>query len=140
MERLVNEDSKAALAELSQAIAADILTLPELTDPDWDTYSMVAEVSDFSVKMTAFRYTESGPPVPTEGPQNSYAFIQLRDRTRGRDGEPWDVVLAKIHRETANLVMNFVTGDAADLWRVTPGNMVHLREALRPRVQDFRPL
>ena len=29
-----------------QAIAGEILTLPELSDPDWDTYSMVAEVSD----------------------------------------------------------------------------------------------
>ena len=136
----MNDDSTTELAGLSRAIATDILTLPELSDPDWDTYSMVAEVSEFSVKMTAFRYSESGPPVPTEGPQNSYTFIQLRDRTRGIHGEQWDVVLAKIHRGTANLVMNFVSGEAADLWRVTPGNIAHLRESLRPRPQDFQPL
>ena len=82
----MNDDSSAALADFSQAIAADILTLPELSDPDWDTYSMVAEVTDFSVKMTAYRYTESGPPVPTEGPENSYVFIQLRNSTRGITG------------------------------------------------------
>ena len=136
----MNDDSKAALAEFSRAIAADILTLPELTDPDWDTYSMAAEVADYSVKMTAYRYTESGAPVPTEGPENSYVFIQLRDRTRGNHGEPWDVVLVKIHRDTANLVMNFVSGGAADMWRVRPGNMAHLSESLRPRPQDFLAL
>ena len=134
------QNDPTPLAEFSRAIAADILTLRDLSDPDWDTYSMVAEVSDFSVKMTAYRYTESGPPVPTEGPQNSYVFIQLRDHTRGINGEPWDVALVKLHRDTANLVLNFVSGEAADLWRVTPGNMAHLRESLRPRPQDFLPL
>lgn len=133
----MDNDSTAALAELSQVIAGDILTLPDLSDPEWDTYSMVAEVSDFSVKMTAYRYTESGPPVPTEGPKNSYVFVQLRDRTRGTDGEAWDVVLVKIHRDTANLVMNFVSGDAAAMWRVTPTNIDHLPESLRPRAEDF---
>lgn len=136
----MNQDPTVVPAELSRAIAGDILTLPGLGDPDWDTYAMVAEVSDFSVKMTAYRYTESGPPVPTEGPVNSYPFIQLRERTRGSNGAAWDVVLVKIHRDTANLVMNFVSGAAADFWRVTPGNMAHLREALRPRPQDFLPL
>ena len=40
------DDSTAALAELSQAIAGEILTMPELSDPEWDTYALVAEVSD----------------------------------------------------------------------------------------------
>lgn len=133
----MSDDSTAAMAELSQEIARDILTLPSLSDPEWDTYSLVAEVSDSSVKMTAYRYTESGPPVPTEGPDNSYVFIQLRDRTRGTDGQAWDVVMVKIHRDTANLVMNFVSGDAADMWRVTPDNISHLAESLRPRPEDF---
>ena len=135
----MSDDSTAAMAELSQVIAGDILTLAELSDPEWDTYSLVAEVSDYSVKMTAFRYAESGPPVPSEGPENSYVFVQLRDRTRGIDGQAWDVVLVKIHRDTANLVMNFASGEAADMWRITPENMAHLPESLRPRREDFQP-
>ena len=60
--------------------------------------------------MTAFRYTESGPPVSTEPPANSWTFIwDLRNKTRGTDGEAWDVVLVKIHRDTAQLVMDFVS-------------------------------
>lgn len=133
----MDNDSTAAMAELSQAIAADILTLPDLSDPEWDTYSLVAEVSDDSVKITAFRYTESGPPVSTAEPENDDLFWDLRDRTRGTDGESWDVVIVKIHRDTASLVMNFVSGAAADMWRVTPENMAHLPESLRPRPEDF---
>jgi len=36
-------------------------------------------------------------------------FIQLRDRTRGTDGEAWDIAIVKIHRDTAQLVLNFVS-------------------------------
>ena len=134
----MENESTAAMAELSQAIAADILTLPELSDPEWDTYSMVAEVSDDVVAVMAFRYTRSGPPVPTDAPENDDLFWDLRDRTRGTRGEKWDVVLVKIHRDTANLVMNFVSGVPADMWRVTPKNMAHLPESLRPRPEDFQ--
>jgi hypothetical protein len=133
----VDNDSTAAMAELSQAIAADILTLPDLIDPEWETFSMVAEVTDDYVAVTAYRYTESGPPVSTSEPENTDLFWDLRDRTRGVDGQAWDVVLVKIHRDTANLVMNFVSGPAADMWRVTPENMERLPELLRPRPEDF---
>ena len=61
----MSDDSTAALAELSQVIVGNILSGSALSDPEWDTYALVAEVTDASVKMTAFRYTESGPPVPT---------------------------------------------------------------------------
>ena len=51
----MGDESSAAMAELSQAIAGAILTLPELTDPAWDTFSMVADVADHAVRVTAFR-------------------------------------------------------------------------------------
>lgn len=131
------DDQAAAMAELSQAIAGDILSLPELRDPGWDTFSMVAEVSDDVVAITAYRYAGSGPPVSTAEPEGTDLYWELRDRTRGTGGQAWDVVLVKIHRDTSNLVMNFVSGVGADLWRITPENMVHLPESLRPRPEDF---
>jgi hypothetical protein len=134
----VEADQAAAMAEISQAIAADILALPELSDPEWDTYSLVAEVTDDMVHMTAYRYSESGPPVATDMPENDDLFWDLRDATRGTDGDAWDVVLVKIHRDTAQLVMNFVSGDAAEIWRIRPDNIASLAEALRPRPDDFR--
>jgi hypothetical protein len=125
------------MAAISQAIAADILSVPELRDPGWDTFAMVAEVSDDFVAVTAYRYTESGPPVSTPEPEDLDLFWDLRDRTRGADGEAWDAVIVKIRRDTASLVMDFVSGDAARRWRVTPENMDHLPESLRPRPEDF---
>ena len=131
-------DQAGAMAEISDAIVAGILTLPELSDPEWDTYSLVAEVSDDAVGMTAYRYSESGPPVSTEGPDDDDLFWDLRDATRGADGQAWDVVLIKIRRDTPELVMNFVAGDAAEIWRVRPENMASLPESLRPRPEDFQ--
>lgn len=133
------QPSTASVAELAQAIAADILALPELGAPDWDTFAMVAEVSDDSVTMmSSFRYTESGPPVPTPPPGCFDLFRELHDKTRGTGGEAWDAVLVKIDRGTASLVMDFASGEAAETWRVTPQNLTQVREALRPHPEDFR--
>jgi hypothetical protein len=130
-------DQAGAMAEISDAIVAGILASPELGDPDWDTYSLVAEVSDDVVRVTAYRYSGSGRPVPVEGPDDDDLFWDLRDAMRGADGQAWDVVLVKIRRETAQLVMNFVAGDGAEIWRVRPENMASLPESLRPRPEDF---
>jgi hypothetical protein len=134
----VHDDSSAALTELSEAIAGEILTHPDLIDTDWDTYAMVAEVNDYSVKMSAYRYTESGQPLPTEAlPQNMYVFIQVRDRTRGTTGEAWDIAIVKIRRETGQLVLKFVSGDESEMWRVKPAHIQSLPGMLRPRPEDF---
>jgi hypothetical protein len=133
----VTEDHAAAIGELWQAIAGDILATPELSDPAWDTYSLVAEVSDDDCATTAYRYAGSGPPVSTGEPDNVDLYWDLRDRTAGADGAKWDVALLKIHRDTGRLVMSFLSGEAADRWRITPANMCHLPESMRPVSEDF---
>jgi mutator family transposase len=135
----VEAERAGAMAEISDAIVAGILASPELSDPEWDTYSLVAEVSDDVVRVAAYRYSASGPPVSTEPPEDDDdLFWDLRDATRGVDGQAWDVVLVKIRRDTAQLVMNFVAGDGAEIWRVRPDNMASLPESLRPRPEDFQ--
>jgi len=133
----MTDDSAAALGEISQALAGEILTMPDLSDPEWDTYAMIAEVSDEAVGVTAYRYTETGPPKPTRHPEVYGLFRELHERTRGTDGEAWDIAIMKIHRDTAQLVMNFVSGEAAQMWRITPENIGNLPEMLRPRAEDF---
>ena len=134
-------DSVAAMAEISQAIAADILTLPELSDPDWDTYSMVAEVRTTSVHHDGVPVHRVGTTSANRGTDEQLSCSwDLRDKTRGTNGEAWDVVLVKIHRDTAQLVVNFVRGESADMWRINPQNMDHLPESLRPRPEDFQPI
>lgn len=135
----MSDDRASAMADLTQAIAHGILTLPELDEPDWDTFSLAAEVTDDYVAMTAYRYTQDGPPVSTEEPEDDDPYWDLRELSRGADGQTWDVVLVKIHRDTANLVLAFLSGADADRWRITPANMEHLAEALRPRPEDFEP-
>lgn len=126
-------------SELTQAIAQEILALPALGGADWDTYSLVGEVGDDRVAITGYRYPESGPAIPTPIPMIYDLLGELRAATRGPDGAAWDVVLVKIRRGSGDLAMDFVSGDAADAWRVTPANLDRLPEALRPRPEDFAP-
>jgi hypothetical protein len=132
----MSADSADALARFSEAMTAEILRLPA---PAWDTYALLAEVSDDMVTTTAYHYTEAGPPIPAEAPEDGDDLLwDLRDATRGRDGQAWDVVLIKLDRASACLVMNFVAGDAAALWRIHPETVAHLAEAMRPRPEDFQ--
>ena len=133
----MTDDRASAMAELTQAMAADILGMPELADPDWDTYSLVAEVSDDAVAMSCYRYAASGPPISTPEPEDTDLYWDLRDAMRGPDGSTWDVALVKIRRDGMDLVLDFLSGADADRWRVTPENMEHLPESLRPRPEDF---
>lgn len=134
----VGAEARASLlAEFRQAIAAEILALPGLSEPDWDTFSMVVEVSADFVAITTYRYTELGPPVSTAEPEDSDLYQELHDRIRGVQGDAWDVAVVKLHRMTGRVVLIFESGPSADRWRVTPANMDHLPESLRPSPQDF---
>jgi hypothetical protein len=132
-------ESVETLAEFSQQVVADLLASPELSESDWDTFSMCAEVSEDQLGVTAYRYTEAGPPVPTEPAEEVDDRIwDLWDSTRGTDGSTWNVLLLKLHRESGELAVDFVSGEAADRWRITPENMETLPEALRPRPEHFK--
>lgn len=130
-------EQAAAMSELSQAMVGEILTMPDLSDPDWDTYAMVAEVDDFRVGVIAYRYPAAGPPKPTRPPAVADLVHELWDRTRGRNGATWDVLVLKIHRDTAQLAIDFVSGADADNWRITPTNINSLPELARPHPSDF---
>ena len=134
----VGAEARASLlAEFSQAIAADILALPGSIDPDWETFAALVEVSANSVVITAYRYTESGPPVSVDGPLDDDLFRALHDRIRNIQGEVWDVVVVKLHRPSGRLVLDFEFGRAAEGRRLTTANRDHLPESLRPRPEEF---
>jgi hypothetical protein len=123
-----DDDHAPARDELTEGIAADILSLPELAEPTWDAFAMAVEVTDDFVAVTAYRYTGTGDPVSTEEPEDVDVFWDLWDR----DGRVWDVVLVRVHRGVPGLEMTFLAGAEADRWRVTPANIGHLPESLRP--------
>ena len=89
------------------------------------------------VGVTAYRYPPAGPPKPTRPPAVADLVRELRNRTRGDDGAAWDVMVLKIHRDTAQLAVDFVSGADADVWRITPTNIDNLPELARPRPSDF---
>lgn len=124
------------LAEFRAAIAQDLLALPELSRPDWETATLVVEAFAGSVTMTAYRYTESGPPMHTAPPDHAL-YRELNERIRGVQGEEWDVAVAMLHRQTGRLRLRFFTGRSADRWHATPANREHLPESLRPGPDDF---
>lgn len=125
------------MSDLTQAIAQEILGMPVLSGSEWDVYSLVGEVADDRVAITGYRYTGSGPAVPTPIPPIYDLLTELRDSARGPDGATWDVVILKLRRATGELAMEVLSGDAADAWRVTPANIDRLPEALRLRPEDF---
>ena len=121
---------RAAVDDFMYAVLPDILALPELSNPDWDTYTVAAEVTGGSVKMAAFRYTESGPPVPTARTRERLPVhgAARQDSSRRRE---WDVALVKVRRDADGLTLHLLPGESADRWRVNPENMDRLPELLR---------
>lgn len=133
----VGAEARASLlAEFRGAIGRDILALPELSEPDWDTFALAVEPSAEGVELAAFRYTELGPPVPTARPHDDL-YRELHDRIRGIQGEPWDAAVVLLHRMTGRVELRFAYGRAADAWRLSPDNLERLVEALRPGPEDF---
>jgi hypothetical protein len=125
-------DNAAALNDVLHGLLEE----PALVnDPDWDSVAVVANVTDESTQLNAYRYTSDGPPTPTplNDPDRFDRFEALRDAS----GEKWQVCIVKIDRDSRKGVANFVYGDDAALWTVTPENFRQVAENLRPVSADF---
>jgi hypothetical protein len=106
-----------------------------VNDPKWDAVAVVANVTDESTQLNAYRYTGDGPPAPTplNDPQHFDRFDALRDAA----GEKWQVCIVKIDRDSRKGIANFVYGDDAELWTINPENFRTIAENLRPVPADF---
>ena len=134
----VGAEARASLlAEFRAAITDNILAIPDLSTTDWETFSMVVEVTADAVAITAYRYTDLGPPVSTAGPEDDDLYRALHERILGIQGQNWDAAVVQLHRMTGRLVTAFTFGQPADRWRPIPANTDHLPESLRPRPEDF---
>lgn len=134
----VGAEARASLlAEFRGAITDDILAIPDLSNTDWETFSMVVEVTADAMTIVAYRYTELGPPVSTARPEDDDLYRALHDRILGIQGQTWDAAVVQLHRRWGRLVMAFTYGPSADRWRLSPANADHLPESLRPKPKDF---
>jgi hypothetical protein len=125
-------------ADLLDQIVGEILTQPEIVDdPAWDTYALTAEVLDDTAIMSAFRYAGDGPPQPTRPPGQTSPLHSLRNSARDADGRTWDVMVLKIHRDTAQVGVEFLYGDDAPPFVSNSENYQRLAHELRPTAADF---
>ena len=107
-------------------------------DPDWDTFVVIASITAAVSDMAAYRYSGDGPGKPT--PLMNTGFQSFRDLQAAMtppDGEPWEIAIIKIDRDTKRGSANFVYSAEADLWRITPESASRIAEAARPTPADF---
>lgn len=132
----------AADPELLEQIVGEILTQSEIVDdPAWDSYALTAEVLDDSAIMSAFRYAGDGPPQPTRPPGQTNPLHALRNAARDADGATWDVMVLKLHRDTAQVAVEFLYGSDAEPYVSNSENYQRLAVELRPSAADFeRPI
>lgn len=110
--------------EISDSLGAD--------DSAWSTLALAAEVAEGMVRIAAYRYAESGPPIPTRPPGIYDLVRELHERSRAEGAEPWDVVRVTFARDTGSVELEFVPPSDTDRWRISPENLDRLPEALRP--------
>jgi len=103
-------------------------------DPDWDTLSVMVAITPGVADMTAFRYTARAPgkPTPVRSPRFDL-FRRLQADTAAPDGTTWQVCIIRLERATREASVDFVYGDDAEQWRITPASRDRIGEALRTR-------
>src|SRR5262245_29166857 len=103
-------------------------------DPEWDTVSVLVSITPGVADMTAFRFTASGPgkPTPVRSPRFDL-FRRLQGETAAPDGMMWQVCIIRLDRDSRRAGVEFVYGDDAEQWRVTPASRERIGAALRTR-------
>lgn len=107
-------------------------------DAEWDTFSVLAALTDEVAELTAYRYGEGRRPQPTPLTATNFdLFRELRQATAAPDGSSWEVCIIKVQRDTGKGSVNFVYHDEAPLWKLGPDTVARIAEDLRPGPADF---
>jgi hypothetical protein len=120
--------------EALNEIVHSLLEERELVDdPEWNTFAVLARIGPDVSEMSAFRYAgdERGKPTPLRKTRFDL-FRRLRAATAAADGMTWQVCIIRIERDTRAVSVDFVYGEDADQWRMTPASSGRIAEALRP--------
>lgn len=126
-------------AEALNTIVHSLLEERSLVDdPEWDSFAVLVSITPGVAEMTAYRYTGDGPGKPTPVRDTGFQlFRDLQEATSSADGKAWEICIIKIERDSRKGAVNFVYGDEAQLWKVTPENASRIAENLRPQPADF---
>lgn len=116
-----------------------VVNHPRLVDEPWDSYALIAQISEDKEQLNGYRYLGDSRPAPTiaGGDEVFDLFAALRENAPGPAGELWEVAVLRIERDSGRFSIDYHYGDEAAAWRVDPSTFQRIAEAARPRPEDF---
>lgn len=121
--------------ELIQLIGEEIYNSEKVSQRDWESLSLVFDLSSSSVSNSGFLY-QNGSIVPISVRSFRLAeYVQELHEVTEVDGkERWKQCLVQIRKKDGAIKLDFEYNDA-DRWSITPANRLEMRESLRPNFE-----
>ena len=134
MSVMINGATKDELiAKIAKEIAAS-----ERLDPDWKSLSIVFTFEDESPSNFGYYYTGDGQSdwnaFSSTSDQLDDDLIELRDVMKNETKASWHQGLFQLMRDQREMTFEFAY-DGEKRWKVTPGNVDQVVNALRPRTR-----
>ena len=123
-------DKDALIVEIGRLLASD----RKVAAQPWDRYALIAWHGDGMTTLNGFRYVgeQAAQPATPESFDLEDRLDDLRAATRVAGKDDWRACVVKLDRESGKAVVEFVYGDAADRWRVTPASAAEIAQRARP--------
>ena len=100
---------------------------------DWTGFSIVAEITALGVRVTGFRYDGDQPGLPILMDTDAItAIADLRAASPGPAGELFDIYVARLNRETGQILDQAFTAQGGAPYRVTAMTVTPIAELVRP--------
>jgi hypothetical protein len=124
-------DKDELIAKIAKQIAAS-----ERLDPGWKSLSMVVTFDDGSLSNFGYYYTGDGPSdwsaFSSTSDELDDHLIKLRQVMKDQSKANWHQGLFQLRRDQREMTFEF-TYNGETRWKVTPGNVDQMVQALRPR-------
>ena len=126
-------DKDTLVRGIGELLLRDIATAGH----DLDGYALIASYADNGMRrVSGFGYRDGEPPVAatpkTEVDTIAARLDELREVTQAAGGEPWTVCVIQLRRAGGRLHAEFVYGEDAARWAITPATLAEIAERVRP--------
>ena len=126
-------DKDALVRSIGELLLRDIATAGH----DLDGYALIAAYADDGTRrVSGFGYRDGEPPLAatprTEVDTIAARLDALREATRVEGEAPWTVCVIQLSRAGGKLHADFVYGEDAAQWAITPETLAEVAERARP--------
>ena len=126
-------DKDALVRGIGELLLRDIAT----SGHDLDGYALIASYGeDGHRRVSGFGYRNGEPPLAatphTEVDTIAARLDELREATQVAGEAPWTVCVIQLQRAGGRLHADFVYGDDARRWEITPKTLAEVAERARP--------